>query len=142
MLGGLVFSTLTNQLLTEWGNEWFNTAPRWLVNFYSSGRITAELDEVVVVVQVIPHPVNQSYEFMYARVVTHVDDVSIRNFDHLKEIIQSKKRQVTADGTTQRVVITGMSSLPVPVKVVLPMREAMEADKVLANLYQVPAQYW
>lgn len=170
VFGGIVFSTLTNTLLTEWGDQWQNTAPRWLVN-QLTGRITEKQDEVVVIVQVIPHPVNQSYEFLYARIVASVGDITVKNFAHFKELIKQHRNIVLSDkaatdidttsssssgtpdtpspsATITEATKTGMLVLhthtgtPTTVEVVLPIHEALEADKAIAAAYAIPPQRW
>jgi len=153
VFGGLVFSTLTTPLLSEWGPEWFNTAPRWLVNTLQSARMTDDLKEIVVVVQVIPHPVNQSYDFMYGRIVSAINGEKIRDFDHLKETLRGRIdrfRNVTpvADGSAYGggaddvIVVHGCTFGAAETKVVLPIGEALKADEDMSTAFGIPPQNW
>jgi S1-C subfamily serine protease len=161
VFGGLVFSTLTQPLLAEWGDQWFNSAPRWLVEQLSA-NITAERDEVVVVVQVMPHPVNQSYESMYARIVTQVGGVDVRNFEHFRSLVKKHRDRFTCGGVTGAatppqlqqanniVAAADDSNLILQTRAlgdltkvaVLPIEAAIAADRELEHVYQIPPQRW
>jgi S1-C subfamily serine protease len=160
VFGGLVFSTLTQPLLAEWGDQWFNSAPRWLVEQLSA-NITAERDEVVVVVQVMPHPVNQSYESMYARIVTQVGGVDVRNFEHFRSLVKTHRDRFTRAGVTSAGVaatqphqanniVADESNLILQTRAlgdltkvaVLPIEAAIAADRELEHVYQIPPQRW
>lgn len=160
VFGGLVFSTLTQPLLAEWGDQWYNTAPRWLSEQLSA-NCTADRDEVVVVVQVMPHPVNQSYESMYGRIVTQVNDVDVRNFAHFRGLVKQLRDQAVQRAAAEPTIAGGADPSPASpsaseanlilhtralgdlTKVaVLPIAAAIEADRELEHIYEIPPQRW
>ncbi|CUI14791.1 serine protease, putative [Bodo saltans] len=162
VFGGLVFSTLTHPLLAEWGDQWYNTAPRWLVE-QLSGNCTADRDEVVVVVQVMPHPVNQSYESMYARIVTQVDGVDVRNFAHFRSLVKQHRDRFTSVGSSSssslaagddakrsmdeqgdfaNLILQTRAQGDLTKVAVLPIEAAIAADRELEHVYQIPPQRW
>lgn len=145
MIGGIVVSTLTSNLLAEWGENWYNVAPRWLLNAYQAQTVTDDVDEIVVVVQVIPHPVNQSYDFLYARIVKLVDDVPVKNFDHFKALISERRSRALSSehkGQQDVVVLRAVAHGLITTDAVLPLRDAIAADEAIAQQYLMPPQNW
>jgi len=54
---GLVFTPLTTPYLTEYGEDWYNTAPRKLFIQAAFGRKTVPDQEVVILSHVLSHEV-------------------------------------------------------------------------------------
>lgn len=53
IVGGLVFMRLTLPFLSEWGEDWWNTAPRRLVDKVSGNVRRAAVDEELVILSYI-----------------------------------------------------------------------------------------
>eukprot|EP00658_Telonema_sp_P-2_P023152 TRINITY_DN19270_c0_g1_i2.p1 TRINITY_DN19270_c0_g1~~TRINITY_DN19270_c0_g1_i2.p1 ORF type:complete len:465 (-),score=138.10 TRINITY_DN19270_c0_g1_i2:223-1617(-) len=135
IFGGLVFTPLTMGLLCEWGDDWYNAAPRSLVRAYAEGFPTPEVSEYVVVVQVLAHPINRGYEAAYSRRVTKVNGTAVRDFAHLHSLIEEVKTNSSKTNNTvlfETHVFDGIKS-----PVALPIDESAEADKQLMETYNI-----
>jgi hypothetical protein len=77
ILGGIVFSPLTKNLICEWKNC---KAPKELL-VEASERPDAERSEVVVAVQVLPADVNKGYHDLRSWIVRKVNGKGFRDFN-------------------------------------------------------------
>jgi hypothetical protein len=62
LFGGLVFQRLTAEFLRNWGDHWWDKAPKELLHLYYSGLRKPEQREIVVLAQVLADAVNVGYE--------------------------------------------------------------------------------
>ena len=132
LFGGCVFTQLTFPLLTEWGaQEWFNTAPRHLVDLISGGKVSQTRDGVVVLLQMLPHNVNKGYqvELMTFRIATHVNNVEVRNLSHFGTLL---------DGASSDLVHIRLMNSVNSCSLILPAIESREADDEIRQLYNIP----
>ncbi|MBU0679159.1 MAG: trypsin-like peptidase domain-containing protein [Verrucomicrobia bacterium] len=86
--GGIVFCPLTKDLLQAWGSNWYNTAPKDLVNILSHNYIDGEIDEIVLALRVLAADVNEGYHMINNWVVESVDGQKIRNLKDLIRIVE------------------------------------------------------
>ena len=84
--GGLVFVNLSTNLLTRWGSAWHNRAPKNLLNFLRNNEPREDIDEVVILLRVLPADLNLGYHGWSNWVVQQVNGKPIRN---LKELIEN-----------------------------------------------------
>ena len=132
---GCIFAQLTLPLLLEWGvSDWIHNAPRHLTNFVLGGDRTHERDEIVVLLQMFPHKVNQGYasEHFVHRVVTTVNKTPVKNMAHLKELLNGPQASAFVHIRLQNVVNE--------LSLVLPARERQEVDDTIRQLYNIPVQ--
>lgn len=61
VFGGLVFQRLTAEYLRNWGDHWWDKAPKELLHLYHAGNRLPERQEVVVLAQVLADAVNVGY---------------------------------------------------------------------------------
>lgn len=61
VFGGLVFQRLTAEYLRNWGDHWWDKAPKELLHLYHAGNRTPDRQEVVVLAQVLADAVNVGY---------------------------------------------------------------------------------
>ena len=87
--GGVVFCPLTKNLLREWGNNWFNSAPKEFVALLSNNHRLEERDEIVIVLKVLAADVNQGYHNIANWAVDEVNGTRIRDIRHLIERVES-----------------------------------------------------
>jgi S1-C subfamily serine protease len=83
LFGGLVFQRLTAEFLRNWGDNWWDKAPKELLHLYHSGLRKPEQQEVVVLAHVLADKVNVGYEAFVNDVVATVDGqqpVDMRDF--------------------------------------------------------------
>jgi S1-C subfamily serine protease len=73
LYGGLVFQRLTAEFLRNWGEQWWDKAPKELLHLFYSGNRKPERQEVVVLAQVLADAVNVGYEPFHNDVVELVN---------------------------------------------------------------------
>jgi S1-C subfamily serine protease len=83
ILGGLVFEPLTLNFLKEWGKNWYDDAPRNLVNYYYRGEPATDRREVVVLVKVLADEINVGYHDLRYNVISYVNDKKISTIKDL-----------------------------------------------------------
>ncbi|ACY19155.1 S1C family serine protease [Haliangium ochraceum] len=76
--GGLVFQTLTRELLRTW-DKWFNKAPKEFLHAYYMGHRTAERQQLIVLTQVLSDEINIGYDRFYNESVMAVNGVMPRD---------------------------------------------------------------
>lgn len=87
VFGGLVFTHLTLPYLEEWGDEWYNNAPREFTHaWYSESKKHVD-QQVVILSQVLVHQTTQGYEDCTNIRVHKVNGEEVRNIQHLKDIV-------------------------------------------------------
>lgn len=94
MYAGLVFSPLVQPMLHEWGaNDWYNTAPRRLVERALHGSADKEGQQVVVLCQVLQDEANTGYEGFTGLTVEKANGVPIDNLAHLARLVRECKEE-------------------------------------------------
>ncbi|UJR06609.1 hypothetical protein I4U23_010893 [Adineta vaga] len=86
---GIVFTVLTRFYLHTWAIEdWFETAPKHLINLADNGQLQELDQEIVVIDRILADDVNYGIEskVQYA-VLKCVNGVQIKNIKHLAKII-------------------------------------------------------
>ncbi len=86
--GGLVFVNLTTNLLSRWGSSWHARAPSQLVEYLRHNETVEEIDEVVLLLRVLPADVNVGYHGWRNWVVEQVNNKPIRNLNELIEAVE------------------------------------------------------
>jgi hypothetical protein len=79
VFAGLLFSPLTQPLLHEWGDDWYNQAPRTLCSRALNDDQQVKNEEVVVLAQVLADEINAGYQGMQDVEVNQVDGKDIRS---------------------------------------------------------------
>ncbi len=125
--GGFIFSPLTENLIMEFGNEWWYDAPPNLLYTYLYGEPTEKGEEVVVIVDVLSDEVNMGYEDLYYEIVSNVNGKRVRNMYDLVDAIKRNKDSFHILETT-----TGA-------RIVLDKREADRSTKRILRQYKIPA---
>ena len=132
VFGGCVFTQLTLPLLLEWGQqEWFNTAPRHLVDYVQGGKVTPTRDEIVVLQQMLPHKVNKGYlsEHFNFRIISHIDGVEVRNLAHFRRLLEECKGPLVHLSAQNNVNTMAL---------ILPVEASRTADEEIRALYNIP----
>jgi len=88
--GGLVFSPLTADLLMAWGDNWINTAPKEMLALLADNRQAKNINQVVVLMRVLPADVNEGYHEVSSLIVSEVNGENIRNLEDLIRVIEEK----------------------------------------------------
>ncbi len=92
--GGVVFLTLTKNLLQVWGNDWFNRAPKNLTAILNENYPEKEGQQVVVVLKVLASDINEGYHNMNNLVVDRVNGVIVDNMHQFVELVEQGDDQV------------------------------------------------
>ena len=121
--GGIVFQTLTRDFLETWKN-WWDEAPKEFLHLYFSGIPTKERQEIVIISQILADEVNVGYEGFFNEFVIAVNDIKIRNMQHLLEIIRSSQDVVKFETSNKGVII-------------LNKKEMDEATKRICQRYHI-----
>lgn len=88
IFAGLVFIRLTQPYLHEWGEEWYNTAPRKLCDRALHGDLEHVGDEVVVLASVLTDAITIGYAECVNQILTHVNDVKVTNLAHVRSLVE------------------------------------------------------
>ncbi|KAG8468491.1 hypothetical protein KFE25_013574 [Diacronema lutheri] len=85
---GLVFSPLVQPMLHDWGSiDWYNTAPRRLVERALHGSLDKKGQQVIVLCQVLHDEANAGYESFTGLTVERANGVKPDNLAHLARLI-------------------------------------------------------
>lgn len=74
--------------LHEFGEDWYNQAPRRLTNLALTGTLKDEGSQVVVLNQVLAHPLNNGYQGLHDLVVKKVNGHPVANLARLKQLVE------------------------------------------------------
>ncbi|CAM6089030.1 unnamed protein product [Calypogeia fissa] len=88
IFAGLVFTPLTQPYLHEYGDDWYNTAPRRLCEKALTGTLTKPEEQFVILSQVLVDEVNAGYERLADYQVQKVNGVEVQNLRHLKGLVE------------------------------------------------------
>ena len=78
ILSGLVFTPLTQSLLHEWGDDWYNNSPRKLCQLALHGQLEEAGQQPVVLSQVLADNTTNGYQGFHERLVLEVDGEKAR----------------------------------------------------------------
>ena len=91
LYAGLVFSPLTQPHLHEFGDDWFNAAPRRLCDRALNDHPTVEGEQVVLLSQVLADEINAGYQGMHDVEVWSVNGERVRNLRQLKKRVEDAR---------------------------------------------------
>ena len=91
LYAGLVFSPLTQPHLHEFGDDWFNAAPRRLCDRALNDHPTVEGEQVVLLSQVLADEINAGYQGMHDVEVRSVNGERVRNLRQLKKRVEDAR---------------------------------------------------
>ena len=130
--GGLVLREMTGRYIRAYGSAWQRRLNASLVHQYLTRRTHPDSrgERVVLLTQVLPHPINVGYQQIRNMHVTHANGIPIDNMD---DLFQIRKR----DGHINRVTLRTWG-----VDVVLEKSHIAEANRTLSETYQIPELYW
>jgi S1-C subfamily serine protease len=92
--GGLVFEALSRDLLTSFGRNWFRTAPATLRYAHQFGAVDEDwsgLEDIVVLIGVLPHPVNTWISNQVNGVLTTIDGEKVTSLAQAKRLLESAR---------------------------------------------------
>jgi hypothetical protein len=89
LYAGLVFSPLTQPHLHEFGDDWFNAAPRRLCDRALNDHPTVPGEQVVLLSQVLADEINAGYQGMHDVEVRAVNGERVENLKALKRAVEN-----------------------------------------------------
>lgn len=94
LLGGLVFQTVTRDLLEAWSKNGQTQGGSLLVyRFYEASPLNDGENEDVVLYRKLPHPINSHSDFYMNMVVESFNGTKVKNLNHLKDLYQNSKEK-------------------------------------------------
>ena len=88
IVGGLVFTPLTESYLRSWGPAWRQTAP-FRLSYFAQGKVTPERPQRVVLTQVLPAQANIGYENLRNLVVDEINGMKIKQISDIPIALKS-----------------------------------------------------
>jgi len=104
---GMVFQVLTQPYLSqEWGKEWQQKAPVRFVEKALYAAKEKESQEVVILSQILAADINVTYQQYVPNIVTHANNIGIKNLRHLVELVESNSAPfMRLDLESERVIV-------------------------------------
>jgi len=94
IFGGLTFQALCQPYLHTWGDDWYNNAPRPLVNKAVTDNHPHDgTKQYVFMSGVLPHAANMGASKFKNLILERIGDVEVLNLKHAKEIIDQRIRE-------------------------------------------------
>jgi S1-C subfamily serine protease len=122
---GFIFSPLTENLILEFGDEWWSNAPVSFLHSYWYGEPSEGRKEVVVIVDVLSDEVTMGYEDMYYEIVYRANGRRIRDITDLIDAIKYNKNPY-------HVIETSQGN-----KIILDRKEADRGTKRILKQYKI-----
>lgn len=97
MRGGFIFIPMTRTYLYEWGGDFRNKAPLSFVVTFDKNKSAVKNDEIqdlVILSRVMPHPSNVGLQQMGGRIITKVNGKSLKSLKQLKELLDQTDQEV------------------------------------------------
>ena len=95
--GGFVFIPLSKTYLKEWGGDFQNKAPLYLVDAWKKNmyKIKSEkVSDVVLISRVLSHPSNLGFQGMRNMIVSKVDGNPVKSLAHLNKVIGNSSKKI------------------------------------------------
>lgn len=93
LIGGLVFLELSEQMLSEFGNQWRSRVDKKLLYLNDFFRFATELNQkkFLVLAQVLPIPGNRSYHNFSQLILYKVNGKEVSDLNQLKKLVAEVK---------------------------------------------------
>ena len=89
--GGIVFTTLSRSYLRSWGSRWYRQAPfllRYADAYTDFMEDLADEEEIVIISDRLPHPLNAYAEHVYHEIVASVNGQKVNGIEHLARLLE------------------------------------------------------
>jgi S1-C subfamily serine protease len=86
---GLVFSPLSEDYLKVWANELEKYSPKDLIAYFTDRNLSVEGEEVINLINVLPHDVNNGYHSMSDCIIVEVNGKKVHNLEELIQIVEN-----------------------------------------------------
>ena len=95
--GGFVFIPLSKNYLKEWGGDFQNKAPLYLVDAWKKNmhKVKSEkVSEVILISRVLSHPSNLGFQGMRNMIISKVDGTPVKSLAHLNKVIGNSSKKI------------------------------------------------
>ena len=130
--GGVVFMPLTMGFLHEYGEDWYEDAPRDLVALWEHGMVTQPGEQVVVLSRILAAKETVGYGALSEKRVKSVNGQPVRNFRQLFLAV----RQAAASG--EPYVELALESPGGDAVLIIKNRSAPSVDETVSRTYRIP----
>ena len=127
--GGFVFQNLSLAYVRAWGKDWTKVAPDEILSALDEehGKVqNTGLKEIVLVSQVLSHPINMGLQGFGRQVISRVNDVDLVSLDQLKSLLDDPKSKMIK-----------LSLRPGQSPLLLDPAELRKADADIAKWYSI-----
>ena len=122
--GGVVFSPLTKNFLQMWGEDWRQVAPENLLVELSNWP-SEKRQEVVIVVKVLAHDINEGYHKIVKWIITEVNGKKFQDFNEFYRITMTSNEPYTIFKSNKNFLI------------VIERKKALENHEAILKNYQI-----
>eukprot|EP01135_Chromosphaera_perkinsii_P004605 Nk52_evm5s291 gene=Nk52_evmTU5s291 len=126
IFAGLVFVPLVQPYLHEWGEQWYNNAPRHLTMKALQGTRRDGEEEIVVLSHVLVDEVNYGYHQLNDVQVLKFNGESIKNLAHLTELVSGSQEEFVR------------FDLDDDLTIVMKRESAMNANRHILQSHRIP----
>jgi len=128
IFSGLVFSPLTEDYLKVWANELEKYSPKDLIAYYTDSYLSVQGEEVINMINVLPHDVNNGYHNMSDCIIKEVNGKKVHNLKELIQIVENDSEGKFIEFKTKKNKY-----------IVLDREKAAEAHAEILEIYGVTA---
>ncbi len=128
--GGLVFTPLTKSLLVRWGKNWYDRAPKHLVNKLAFNVPEREGEEVILLLKILAADVTQGYHEYSYWILEEVDGEPVLNMRELAEKLRAPSEKPFVSFTND-----------IGTKIVLDRKKVQKNEPRILELYRIPQGY-
>jgi hypothetical protein len=90
VLGGMVFTPLTENFLATWGEDWDEDAPSHLLAMNEVFK-AEECEQAIILSKVLAHDVNRGFEIFEDSRITHLNGEKLRNMQDLVRRVETEE---------------------------------------------------
>ena len=133
IVGGLVFTILSVDLLKSWGDRWWDKAPLGFTYYLmGQGQLNKNRkQELVVLLKILSDDINVGYENYVNSIVEKVGNKEIKDF---KDFVVSLEKEINKD---KYIII----ELEGDYKIILDSKQIRQNDKEILKRNNIPYQY-
>jgi S1-C subfamily serine protease len=93
LFGGMIFTPLTVNYLKVWGKDWYDKAPKELINIaINQHKLDRDIKELVLLNNILPNDENANYQFGFP-VVSEVNGKKVTSLDHFVQLIGKNRER-------------------------------------------------
>jgi hypothetical protein len=130
--GGVVFMPLTMGFLHEYGHDWYEDAPRELVDLWEHGQVSELGEQAVLLSRVLAAKETVGYAMLSEKRVLAVDGERVRNFRHFFSQMRAAARS-GAPFVELTLFSPGGNAV-----LVIKHASAEEVDETIRRTYRIP----